>query len=460
LAGIIVGGTLDRSVVATARPPERAFSFSDGLSISAGKFMSKLLIALLATFSFAVCTSVSSAETRQLSIHVAAGKHDRINVPVKVPLSLPATLAKGGSVKLLHDGKEIPAQLTQPSLLSKPAAAGDQVAVELVFVLSKLAAGETATLQAELLSLAGTNEGAESFAWNDTAGKYTDLSFAGRPVLRYMYAALDESTPDARHATMKPYHHVYDPQGKLLLTKGPGGLFPHHRGLFFGFNKISYGEEGKQNADTWHCNKGEFTCHQSFASQEAGRVLGRHVANINWFGPKADHFASEQREITAYHLPGGTLIEFADRLSSEVGPVKLDGDPQHAGFQFRASQEVPDKTKAQTYYVRPDGKAQPGKFRNWPSDKGHVNLPWHALSFVIGDQRYTVATIDRPQNPKEARFSERDYGRFGSYFEYDLDTDKPLELNYRVWVQEGEMSVADVQRLADDFVDPVEVTVE
>ena len=426
------------------------------------RIMLKYLFAsLLAGSVLVLAVSPSFAESKQLTITVKAGEHDRQNTPVKVPLSLPESLAKGGQVELTLDGKAIPAQLTRPSLLAKPAAEGNDVAAELVFVLPKLAAGETATLKAEVSDEDGAKEADKSFSWNDTAGKHTDLTYDGRPVLRYMYAPLDESSKDARHATMKPYHHVFDPAtGKTLLTKGPGGLFPHHRGLFLGFNNISYGEGGKQKADTWHCNKGEFTGHLNCASQEAGPVLGRHVANINWFGQKADHFASEQREMTAYALPGGTLIEFASRLESEVGPIKLDGDPQHAGFQFRATQEVPDKTKDKTYYLRPDGKGQTGKFRNWPGDKGHVDLPWNALSIVVGDQRYTVAMLDRPKNPKEARFSERDYGRFGSFFEYELDENKPLELNYRVWVQEGEMDVEGVQRLADDFVEPVEVTVE
>ena len=424
--------------------------------------MLKHLLASLVVGGLCFLTGVSAqAESRQFTITVKAGKHDRENTPVKVPLALASDLAKGGQVKLTLDGKEIPAQLTQPSLLSKPAAAGDESAVELVFVLPKLAAGESATLKAEVSSDGQGSKSGKTFSWNDTAGKHTDLTHDGQPVLRYMYQSLDESSKDARHATMKPYHHVFDPAtGKTLLTKGPGGLFPHHRGLFLGFNKISYGEGGKSKADTWHCNNGEFTGHQNFATQEAGPILGRHVANINWFGQKADHFASEQREMTAYALPGGTLIEFASRLESEVGPIKLDGDPQHAGFQFRATQEVPDKTKDKTYYLRPDGKGQPGKFRNWPGDKGHVNLPWNALSIVVGDQRYTVAMLDRPQNPKEARFSERDYGRFGSYFEYEIDENKPLELNYRVWVQEGEMDVEGVQQLANDFVEPVEVTVQ
>ena len=49
---------------------------------------------------------------------------------------------------------------------------------------------------------------------------------------------------------------------------------------------------------------------------------------------------------------------------------------------------------------------------------------------------------------------ERDYGRFGDYFEYDLTPEKPLKLKYRVWVQEGEMTGEQCSALADAFVHP------
>ena len=178
------------------------------------------------------------AESKQLTITVKAGKHDRENTPVKAAVALPPSLASGGSVNLTIDGKTIPAQITKPSLLAKPAAAeGDNVPVELAFVLPELAAGKTAQLKAEISSDGSSAQNGKSFSWNDTAGKHTDLTYDGQPVLRYMYAPLDESSKEARHATMKPFHHVFDPAtGKTLLTKGPGGLFPHHRGLFLGFN--------------------------------------------------------------------------------------------------------------------------------------------------------------------------------------------------------------------------------
>jgi hypothetical protein len=408
---------------------------------------------LTALLTFALTHSLA-AEIHP-EFEVSAGSVDRTGQPVRVPIVLPNDF-KAASASVTIAGKSYPAQVTKPHLLAKPAAPpeGKQNA-ELVFLAPELKAGQTLQVKATIIDQAPDKPVAE---WKDTPGEYTDLLFNGRPVLRYMYAKLDETNKETRSATFKPYHHVFDPAGTRLITKGPGGLFPHHRGLYFGFNRISYGN--KQTADTWHCNNGEFQSHEQFLASEAGPVLGRHTVQIDWHGKDGKTFARETREMTAYNTAGGTLIEFASRLESLVGPIKLDGDPQHAGFQFRATQDVPDKTKAHTYYLRPDGKGEPGKFRNWPNDKQHVNLPWHALSIVLDGKRYTIAMLDRPENPKEARFSERDYGRFGSYFEYELDENKPLELNYRVWVQEGEMTVPQVAQLDSAFDQPAEAKVK
>ncbi len=410
--------------------------------------------------SLILLASPASAEVKKYKFVLHAGAHDRLQTPVKVPVLLPKSLVDAHAEIVDSDGKRYPAQVTRGSLLSLPRPGQDaDTPVEIVFLAPPLKASQTLTLGALV-----RNEGnvpPRTTKWTDTPGQFTELSFTGRPVLRYMHAALDETTKDTRSATFKPYHHVYDPTGKILLTKGPGGLFPHHRGVFYGFNRISYGD-GKK-ADVWHCNTGEYQSHEQFVSAEAGPVLGRHVCRIAWHGQGGEVFAEELRELTAYNTPGGTLIEFASRLESKVGKLRLDGDPQHAGFQFRATQEVPDKTAKLTYYLRPDGKGEPGKFRNWDAkirDPKTVNLPWHALSFVVNDQRYTCCYLDRLENPKEARSSERDYGRFGSYFEYDLDSVRPLDVNYRLWLQEGEMTGEQVQRLADDFVQPVKVSQE
>jgi hypothetical protein len=82
------------------------------------------------------------------------------------------------------------------------------------------------------------------------------------------------------------------------------------------------------------------------------------------------------------------------------------------------------------------------------------------MSFVLRSKRYTVSYLDHPKNPKEARFSEREFGRFGSYFEYTLEKGKPLTVHYRLWLQEGLMKPKDVATLSNDFVEPVRVTVQ
>ena len=207
-------------------------------------------------------------------------------------------------------------------------------------------------------------------------------------------------------------------------------------------------------------------------------MFGRDVNEINWRGTDGQPFATELREMTAYKLHDGTQIDFASTLVTLAGKVRLAGDPQHAGFQFRASQDVPDKTKDQTYYIRPDGKAEPGDFRNWSANpneteinKQHINLPWNAVCITLPveietrgeksteNRRFTICYLDRPDNPKPSRYSERDYARFGSYFEYDLTEEHRLNVRYRIWIQEGEMSVEQIQALSDSFVNPVKVTV-
>jgi hypothetical protein len=71
-----------------------------------------------------------------------------------------------------------------------------------------------------------------------------------------------------------------------------------------------------------------------------------------------------------------------------------------------------------------------------------------------------MAYLDKSTNPKPAQYSERNYGRFGSYFVYELTPEKPLAINYRLWLQKGEMKAPEIAALATDFAKPVEVKVK
>ena len=303
-----------------------------------------------------------------------------------------------------------------------------------------------------------------TFTWHDDGSTQAELQIGDVSVLKYMYEEVDDSSKQRRQETYKPYHHVFSHDGKTRLTKGPGGLFPHHRGIFFGYNRISY--DGKK-ADVWHCKNGESQIHTGNLARESGPVFGRHANVIDWNGQDGNAFARETRQLTAFKIGSNTMIQFDVRLDSLGEEISLRGDPQHAGVQFRASQSVPDKTKMKTFYIRPDGKAEPGSFRNWSNKKdeseinrAHVDLPWHAVSLFIDDQQYSICNIGHPENPKPARFSERDYGRFGSYFEYDLTPESPLVAKYRFWIQDGEIEIESANKLMNDFSNPLNCSVD
>lgn len=391
----------------------------------------------------------AAAAAEPLTVTVTGGKTDQSNVVciAKLPAGSPANPIELKTA----DGTVIASQRVGRSVFDPI----DETEY-LVFVLPKVKAGETVALT----PAAPRPDAQPRFAFAAEKDGQTDLTFDKRKVLSCFHPKRDAKD---HYYTFKPFHNVFDPaKGEVMLTNtsaktAKDGQFPHHRGLFFGFNRISYGE--KQTADIWHGTDNVYSQHLGFARQEMGGVLGRERSPVAWHGKDGKEFAREMREVTAYNVPGGTLIDWSTELSTKLDKVRLDGDPQHAGFHFRANQEVAKNGKENTYYLRPDGKGKPGEFRNWDA-KGKnaqaVNLPWNALSMVTGGKRYTVLRINHPNNPKDTRGSERDYGRFGDYFEYDLTPDKPLKLRYRVWVQEGEMTVDQCNAMAAAFVTPPE----
>jgi hypothetical protein len=416
------------------------------------------------------------AQDKTVTIAISADQ-DLKNAPVCIPLSLPRPWGKLTYAQLSGDGQNLQGQLTAPGITTEAVApaAPELVRRDLHVVIPDLKRGASLNLTAKLFDF---DRGPErnTFVWRSLEGGLLELMFftnggrQERPVLRYMNRAFDDSSKDARERTYKVFHHLYDAAGKRFVTNGghtdlkPGEtrklLYPHHRGIMFGFNKCSYGPDLKNKADTWHCTGDAHVAHEKILVEEAGAVLGRRRMLVGWHGEKKERFAQEERELTVYDVPGGILVEFASRLSATGGPVRLDGDPQHAGFQFRASNDVADKTAKQTYYFHPDGQGAPGATRNWPQDKGMIDLPWYAMSFVLDNQRYTCCYLNHPHNPKESRFSERDYGRFGGYFMQDVTEKQPLVVNYRLWLQNGEMSPEQAAALHAAFAKPPRTNVK
>jgi len=299
------------------------------------------------------------------------------------------------------------------------------------------------------ISIAGSAACGAGFSWKDTDGKYMDLMYDGRKVTRYMYDS-DESSEQRIFETYKVFHHVFDENGENLLTNGPDGenpytksvKYPHHRGVFIGWNKLQF--EGK-SYDTWHMTKGVRQVHQKFLAKKADSEKAISTALIHWKNGEGTVMVAEKRTMTVYRPGDGTivLLDFETELKAPNGEVYLNGDPEHAGFQYRPHDGVakgPADVKAK-YLFHKEGI-------NPKKDK---DLPWVALEYGLNGKRYSVQYMSDPANPNsDAVYSAyRDYGRFGEFFKHTIGAGQTLKLRYRIRVSEG--SLPDRETLAKQY---------
>lgn len=261
-----------------------------------------------------------------------------------------------------------------------------------------------------------------------------DVVCDGRTVGRYMYAH-DTSTPAQRHDTYKPYLHVFDIEGKAPITKGPGGLFTHHRGIFIGWNKIGF--NGK-SYDRWHMPGGE-QVHQTFSTRQADADSATFTSVVHWNDNDGKPLIEEARTTTFRRAPAPAyaLIDFQSVLKAPVGDLTLDGDPEHAGIQFRPANEV-DKVK--TVYLYPGRNVNPHKA---------TDLAWIGETFWLNGQSYSVVQMNHPDNPAGTRISAyRDYGRFGMFPTATVKAGESHTFRYRFLVTEGSMPSVEVIQAA------------
>ena len=246
--------------------------------------------------------------------------------------------------------------------------------------------------------------------------------------MRYMHKALDESSKEKRDETYKVYHHLYDPAGTRYVTQRAGGIVSFTTGDSSSATPIAATKAARSKHLVVPGRRPPIA--RSVLAEEAGPVVGRHLLDVGWHGKGKKVFAREKREMSVYNLPGGTLVEFATRLASTVGRVKLDGDAQHAGFQFRAASEVAEKTKGKRItFVRlvAASRAKPKPESQEP--RSHARVQEHALEcHELRPRRQAIhGRLSRyAQQPQAAWYSERDYARFGSFFQYELDKGKDL----------------------------------
>ncbi|HEX8521119.1 MAG TPA: DUF6807 family protein [Tepidisphaeraceae bacterium] len=396
------------------------------------------------------CFATAHAEAK-LTLTVRNDNVARRNTPIVA--QVPADAALSRSVKLMPG--DLPAQVERTD---------DHFLLR--FVVPELPANETRRYLVGASTPSGPSRG---FLFEEGPG-YRELRFGKQPVYRYMMMKYD---PADRDNTVKPFHHLYGLHEEGLITKGPGGMETHHRGLFFGFSTPFGNFWACKDVDQRHVKNVE-------ERQFAGAVAARSTSVVEWMAKDAKPVVRDTREVTAWRVsPDEVILDFDITAESLAGDIPLTGDPHHGGFHFRAAEEVAEQlppaaskptggagggtTKKATLhsggatYLRP-ASARLIKDDNWS------DCPWAACLFTVKNNPYVVVHMDDPANPKPTTYSTRPYGRFGAFFTTTLKPGQPLKLRYRVVLLDGKVyagATADsLAPLYADFTSAPTVTFE
>lgn len=240
----------------------------------------------------------------------------------------------------------------------------------------------------------------------------------------------------------RAYLALYDDQGRRLtnpglnLDGGTRGRFPHHRGIYVGWNHL-HSDLGRD--DLWHLRNGEQILLHRIVSQSADGNSAALVVELNWHSARRDDelrglLLVERRTMT-FSVDGDRLIVDHQSTLTASRDIRLEGDLHHAGTQIRVDADV-DAVRNQTVYLWEPGDLDPGRGRVVSGE-----LRWVHFRFPLHGRWYAITQINPPSNKVE-ELSWRDYGRFGFFFKDRLDKDESLTVNYRFIIEESQAPAA------------------
>lgn len=267
-----------------------------------------------------------------------------------------------------------------------------------------------------------------------------DLKVDGKIWLSTMTTPLDATH---REETYKVFTHIYDFEGVSPITKGAGGKFTHHRGMFIGWKDTMV--QGR-DFDTWHMPDNA-QHHVAWQALESSPDHGRQIEEIDWRDDDGRTFIKELRTIAARaDADGRRIFDFTSNLTSLAGTIQLKGDLQHAGMQVRLANEVSEHEDS-THYILPEGAEE-------LDDDKVVGAWWVACSAVVNGQRYWLLHMTPPDHPTgQPVYSIRRYARFGAFFEPELTEASPLHLRFRVVLSRTELSREVCEALYKTYAD-------
>jgi len=234
---------------------------------------------------------------------------------------------------------------------------------------------------------------------------------------------------------------------------------PHHRSLWFAHGDVN-------GVDFWgESDKAGRIVHREFEVWISGPVMGKLRTKNDWMASDGTRVCEDVREIRAYRVPRGRLLDYEISIKASDGPVKF-GDTKEGTFGLRLADSM-SITHGEGHILNSEGERD--------RDAWGKRAEWCDYSGPVADKVVGVAIFDHPDNLRHPTYWHvRDYGLFaanpfgvrdftgqpeGEPGAYTLAKGQALTFRYRLYLHEGPADVGELTALYDQYAHPPQVTV-
>jgi hypothetical protein len=285
-----------------------------------------------------------------------------------------------------------------------------------------------------LAATVSTRAAADSkFAFREISLASLELTENGKPVFVYNFGPILAN--GARESMRRScyLHPVYAPDG-TLLTDDFNKDHPHHRGVFWAWEVVSY--DGKTN-DVWTV-KG---FRQKFVRWKGRETTGSDAklsVENGWYD--GDHkFVKEDVDIVTHPTENDRrVLDFTLRFEAVDQPVTIVGTPdQHKGYGGFAFRSAPrDGGSAKTIIRTDEGVSE--------KDGVLARHPWAEIVGRFEGKKECIRVEDDPSNPgypKNGWLMRHSFALLNPSYPglepVTLQPGKPLVLKYKVVLSSG-----------------------
>ncbi|MEZ0264117.1 MAG: PmoA family protein, partial [Phycisphaerae bacterium] len=381
------------------------------------------------------------------TVTVSAGKFDRADTIVT--FTLPPGLNPNAAYGLVREGDVIPVQL-----LSKESGA---------FVLKSLKAGESRTFSLEVVPFATrppipTDVTAREDDTNVTlkVGDKTVFRYNGKPT----------PLPNGYDASLKRGGYLFPvltPSGRVVADDYPP-MHKHHHGIWFAWTATQFED---RKPDFWNMGQKKGTVEfVKLVSQFSGPVAGglrtthRYVDLSAKDGPRP--VLNETWDVTAWGVGQGDKPYFvfdfvATHTTATDQPLKLP-KYHYGGIGFRGHRDWNAK--------RPDAYTALTSEGNDRKTANESTARWCHMGGKVEGESVGLAILDHPSNfrhptPLRVHPSEPFMCVVPQVSgDFSIEPGKPYVAKYRIVVSDREADAKLLDRLWNDYGNPVEVTVK